>query len=305
MPNKLRYVIDENNAGIKLIHFLKVKLKMSTRFTRKMAKNGLGTINGKRGINSDILKIGDVVEITIDGEETQDIEAEDIPINVVYEDKDLLIVNKPPFMVVHPTKSHQEGTLANGIVNYFKITKQNCIVRLVNRLDRDTSGLVIIAKSQYAHQQMANMLHNNSIEKYYIAMVEGRLEGEGTIDLPIGRPSVESIKREVMEDGQRAVTHYEVIVSSLDITCVNVKLETGRTHQIRVHLNHIGHPLLGDTLYGKESEYINRQALHAYKLKFNNIRNNEPVEVAVDLPEDMKKIMDIIEKRKLEGKNAE
>lgn len=297
MANKLKYIIDEKNDGKKFIHFLKVELNMSTRFTRKMAKNGLGKINGKRAINSDILKTGDIVEITLDGEEEQDITAEDIPINVVYEDKDLLIVNKPPFMVVHPTRSHQTGTLANGIVNYFRKTNQDCIVRLVNRLDRDTSGLVMIAKSQFAHQQMANMLMSNSIEKYYIAIAEGNIKHGGTIDLPIGRPSPESIKREVMENGQRAITHYEVLSSSEEMSCVKVKLETGRTHQIRVHLSHLGHPLLGDTLYGRESSHINRQALHAYKLKFFSIRDNKLVEAEAEVPEDMKKVINSIEEK--------
>lgn len=299
MPNKLRYIIDEKAAGYKFIHFLKVDLKMSSRFTKKMAKNGLGKINGKRGINSDVLKIGDIVEITLDTEETQDIEAEDIPINIVYEDLDLLIVNKPPFMVVHPTKSHRSGTLGNGIVNYFRSTGQECIVRFVNRLDRDTSGLVIIAKSQYAHQQMANMLINNQIDKYYIAIVEGSISIDDTIDLPIGRPTIESLKREVMEEGQKSITHYKVLANNEAMTCLNVKLETGRTHQIRVHLSHIGHPLLGDALYGTESEYINRQALHSYRLVFKNIRNNELVEITADLPEDMKRIIKIIEESKI------
>lgn len=299
MPNKLRYVIDEKTAGYKFIHFLKVDLKMSSRFTKKMARNGLGRINGKRGTNSDILKIGDIIEITLDTEETQDIEAEDIPINIVYEDMDLLIVNKPPFMIVHPTKSHRSGTLGNGIVNYFRSTGQDCIVRFVNRLDRDTSGLVMIAKSQFAHQQMANMLIDNLIEKYYIAIVEGNVCINDTIDLPIGRPTIESIKREVMEDGQKAITHYEVLSNNNNITSLKVKLETGRTHQIRVHLSHIGHPLLGDILYGNESEYINRQALHAYKLIFKKIRNNELVEITAEVPEDMKKILEMIEESKI------
>lgn len=294
MGNKLKYIIDEKNDGDKFIHYLKVELKMSTRFTRKMAKDGLGLINGKRGINSDVLKKGDVVEIFIDGNETQDIEPEDFPINVVYEDDDLLIVNKPPFMVVHPTKSHQQGTLANGIVNYFRQTGQDCIVRLVNRLDRDTSGLVIIAKSQFAHQQMASMLIENKIEKYYIAIVHGKIHNSDTIDLPIGRPTLESIKREVMEAGQRAVTHYDVLEASENMSCLKVKLETGRTHQIRVHLTHIGHPLVGDSLYGEESEYINRQALHAYMLRFNSIRTNEPLEIVVQPPEDMQKVIAVI-----------
>lgn len=294
MGNKLKYIIDEKNDGVRFIHYLKVELKMSTRFTRKMAKDGLGLINGRRGINSDILKTGDIIEIFIDGNETQDISPEDFPIDVVYEDDDLLIVNKPPFMVVHPTKSHQQGTLANGIVNYFRKTGQDCIVRLVNRLDRDTSGLVIIAKSQFAHQQMASMLIDNNIEKYYIAIVHGEIQNSDTIDLPIGRPTLESIKREVMEDGQRAVTHFDVLESSENMTCLKVKLETGRTHQIRVHLTHIGHPLVGDSLYGEESEYINRQALHAYMLRFNSIRTNEPLEITAELPADMKSVIDVI-----------
>ena len=296
MSNKLKFVIDEKNAGQKFIHFLKVELKMSTRFTRKMAKEGLGNINGYRGTNSDILKLGDRVEITLDAGETQDIQAEDIPLMVAYEDKDLLIVNKPPFMVVHPTKSHQSGTLANAIVNYFQATNQMCIVRMVNRLDRDTSGLVIVGKSQYAHQQMANMLISNDIEKYYIALVEGKLLKDGTINLPIGRPTLDSIKREVMEEGQVAVTHYEIMTGVEKFTALKVKLETGRTHQIRVHLSHIGYPLIGDTLYGKESAYINRQALHSYKLKFKSIRNKEIVEVCAPLPDDMKDILDMMEK---------
>jgi 23S rRNA pseudouridine1911/1915/1917 synthase len=296
MTNKLKFVIDEKYAGQKFIHFLKVELKMSTRFTRKMAKEGLGKINGYRGINSDILKAGDKVEIILEGGETQDILAEDLPLDVVYEDKDLLIVNKPPFMVVHPTKSHQSGTLANAIVNYFEVTNQMCIVRLVNRLDRDTSGLVIIGKSQYAHQQMANMLISNDIEKHYIAIVEGRPTQAGTIDLPIGRPTVDSIKREVLKEGQNAVTHYEIMASGEKLTALKVKLETGRTHQIRVHLSHIGFPLIGDTLYGKESEYINRQALHSYKLKFKSIRNNEIIEICAELPPDMKNILEMMEK---------
>jgi 23S rRNA pseudouridine1911/1915/1917 synthase len=201
--------------------------------------------------------------------------------------------------VVHPTRSHQLGTLANAVAYYFKSTNQNCIVRLVNRLDRDTSGLVVIAKSQYAHQQMANMLIGNTMEKYYIAIVEGKIQEDATIDLPIGRPLPESLKREVMEQGQNSITHYKIMVQTESISCLEVKLETGRTHQIRVHMCHIGHPLIGDTLYGCESNLINRQALHAYKLKFESIREGKPLEIIAELPEDMKKIVDDILSQKI------
>lgn len=216
---------------------------------------------------------------------------EDIPIDIVYEDEDILVVNKPPFMVVHPTKSHQSGTLANGVMNYFNKTKQNCIVRLVNRLDRDTSGLVIIAKSQFAHQAMAKMFEKNKVKKEYIAIVKGKMEGKGTVDLPIDRPSLDSVKRCVIEGGQRAITHYEVIGSSEDVSIVKLILETGRTHQIRVHLSHIGHPILGDELYGEKSNIIQRQALHAFRLTFNKLRGEDLVVCTANIPQDMLEIL--------------
>lgn len=295
MSNRLKYKITEEQDGKKLINFLKSGgLKISTRLSRRLIRGGLVFINGVSARNSDILKHGDCVEIVLDVDESQDIEAEDIPIDVVYEDKDLLIVNKPPYMVVHPTKSHQEGTLANGIINYFQKTEQNCIVRLVNRLDRDTSGLVIIAKSQFAHQAMAKKLDNKLIKKYYIAFVEGRLEGEGTIDLPIDRPSPDSMKREVMEGGQRAVTHYKVIKSNDLMSQLMIRLETGKTHQIRVHMKSMGHPIVGDTLYGNESPYIKRQALHAFKLEFSELRNASNIEVIAKIPDDMSELIKIV-----------
>lgn len=298
MKNKLVYKITEENDGVHLINFLKYEIKMSTRLTRKLVHNGYVKLNGGIARNRNVLKVGDVIDITLPSNETQDIEPEDIPIDVVYEDADLLVVNKPPFMVVHPTKGHPNGTLANAVVNYFRKTNQDCIVRLVNRLDRDTSGLIIIAKSQFAHQAMARKLQDNAIQKYYIAVVNGVMEGSGTIDLPIDRPSIESIKRQVMEGGQRAITHYEVLDSGENMSKVLVRLETGKTHQIRVHMSHIGHPIIGDSLYGEESSKIDRQALHAYKLKFNSIRDDKILEITADIPEDIKKILNIIESDK-------
>lgn len=295
MQNKITHKIKSEQAGIKVANFMKFELNMSTRLTRKLVLGGYVTVNGKKAKNSTELKEGDIIDIILETQDTQDIEPEDIPLDIVYEDLDLLIVNKPPFMVVHPTKGHPNGTLANAVMCYFRKTNQNCIVRLINRLDRDTSGLVVIAKSQFAHQAMAKKMDSNSIEKYYIAVVEGKMTGSGTIDLPIDRPSPDSIKREVMDSGQKAVTHYKVISSSAEMSKVLILLETGRTHQIRVHLSHIGHPIIGDTLYGKASEKINRQSLHAYKLKFRELRNDREIEVVADIPEDMKNLMENIE----------
>lgn len=296
MKNVIKNMITEEQQEKKVVNYLRFELKMSTRLTRKLILGGFVQVNGKVARSKDLLKAGDLVEVHLDTGDTQDIKAEDIPIEVVYEDLDLLIVNKPPFMVVHPTKSYQSGTLANGVMNYFEKTGQNSIVRLVNRLDRDTSGLVVIAKTQFAHQAMAKKLDADEIEKYYVTVVEGKMEGEGTIDLPIDRPSQESIKRQVMEEGQRAVTHYKVLNSGEDMSCILLRLETGRTHQIRVHLSHLGHPIIGDHLYGKESELINRQALHAFKLKFRGIRDDKPLEVIAEIPEDLKELLELIEK---------
>ncbi|SKA90691.1 23S rRNA pseudouridine1911/1915/1917 synthase [Caloramator quimbayensis] len=294
MKSTLEYSIEKDKEGIKLINFLRHELKMSTRLTRKLLRGEFVKINGITGKANSILKCDDRVIIILDTGETQDIEPQDIPIDICYEDEDILIVNKPPFMVVHPTKGHPQGTLSNAVMHYFKKTNQNSIVRLVNRLDRDTSGLVVIAKSQFAHQAMAKKLEKNEIEKYYVSIVEGMMEGRGTIDLPIDREFPDSVKRAVIENGQRAVTHYEVISSSFDMSALLIKLETGKTHQIRVHFSHIGHPIVGDTLYGKESNLINRQALHAHILKFKSIRDNRPLEIVAKIPDDINNLMNII-----------
>lgn len=296
MNRNLSFVISKEHEDQKLVNYLKFHANMSSRLTRKLIRGGLITINESLARSNDLLREGDKIDVVLETKETQDIIPQDIPIEVAYEDVDLLIVNKPPFMVVHPTRSHQENTLANAVMNYFNTTDQDCIVRLVNRLDRDTSGLVIIAKSQYAHQGMAKKLDKNQIEKTYLAVVEGRLEGSATIDMPIDRPAPESMKREVMEGGQRAVTHYEALVSSDNMSILSIKLETGKTHQIRVHMKSIGHPIVGDSLYGNVSEYIDRQALHAHRLRFSSLRENIEVEVLAKLPEDMKKLFEIVEK---------
>jgi 23S rRNA pseudouridine1911/1915/1917 synthase len=212
----------------------------------------------------------------------------DIPIDIIYEDEGLLIVNKQPHMVVHPTRSHQDNTLANGVAYYFKNKGIKRKVRFVNRLDMNTSGIVIIAKNPYVHNQLAEQMKENSVEKYYYAIVEGVLRGEGTINEPIVRLREEDIVRVVHPSGKESITHYRAEKTFNNMTLVKLKLITGRTHQVRVHMKHIGHPIVGDTLYGKESTLIDRQALHCYEMKFINPLSGEDLRVTCPLPEDMK-----------------
>ncbi|MEF9951438.1 MAG: RluA family pseudouridine synthase [Clostridium sp.] len=292
--SSLNFTIKEEHEGYKLSDYLKHEIGLSSRIIRKSLKEQRVIVNNEVKRARYALVPGDKLVVKMPDNETQDIEPENIPIDVVYEDEDILVVNKPPFMVVHPTKSKHSGTLANALTYYFRSRGDRTIIRLVNRLDRDTSGLVIIAKSQFAHMAMAKKMEKDEIEKTYITLVDGCLEGSGTINEPIGRPTEESLMRGVMEGGQNAVTHYEVLESSSHASKVKVILETGRCHQIRVHMKHIGHPIVGDTLYFKESNIINRQALHAYRLRFNNIRDNSPIEIIANIPEDINSAMKII-----------
>ncbi len=291
MDNKLKYLIDEESAGIELREFLKQRLNFSSRFVRNAIREGRININNKKTFLSSVIKVGDCVEITLNKEESQNIEPQKMDISVAYEDNDIIVVNKPPGIVVHPTKRYTDNTLANGLLYYFKETGQNCIVRLVSRLDMDTSGLIIIAKNQFSHSMLAKEMEGDSFEKSYLAVIHGHMdEKEGTIDLPIFRPGEGSIERIVDERGQHSITHYKVLQSFKEGEIVKLTLETGRTHQIRVHLSHIGHPIYGDALYCKfdDKELIGRQALHAYRLVFRHPTSGKTVSIETELPEDMK-----------------
>ena len=296
--NKLTYVVRENIKDAKLRDYLKHTEKLSGRFLKSSG------LNGKIRVNNNVAKLNhrissnDVIDIDMKTDEHQNIEPEKMDIDVAYEDIDLIIVNKRPGIVVHPTRGYPSGTLANGVLYYFKEKNEKCIVRLVSRLDMDTSGLIIIAKNQYSHMALARDMQSKGVskkifEKSYMAVVHGNMENKsGTIDLPIGNPNQDSARREVCDEGQRSITHYEVVESFKNGDLLKVTLETGRTHQIRVHMSHIGHPLYGDSLYGvAESEYINRQALHAYRLVIPHPRTGEMLTLESDLPEDINNLI--------------
>ena len=285
-------MVKKEEEGTVIRVFLKNTLGLSTRFIRAASIEGRVLVNGKIVKMDHTLKEYDKILVKLNREESQNIQPEKMDLDIVFENESLLVVNKPPFMVCHPTRSHGSGTLANGVINHFLEKGDASIVRLVNRLDMNTSGLVTIAKNQYGHMYLSRAMQEGTFKKKYMALVKGCLKPiEGTIDLPIYRPAEDSIKRVVDERGQRSITHYKVLKSFQDLSLVELELETGRTHQIRVHLSHLGHPIIGDSLYGSlDEELIGRQALHAYYVEFPDPKSDELIKLYIPLPEDIKKI---------------
>ncbi|MEL7649282.1 MAG: RluA family pseudouridine synthase [Sedimentibacter sp.] len=283
--NILKYTIQENGKTVKGI--LSENLNFSRRLSKRLELSDSIFLNGSITKLNKKVAAGDIIKIQFD-EDEDEYNAVNIPIVIVYEDTDLLVVNKPPYIVVHPTKSHQDNTIANGVAYYFREKGLQRKVRLVNRLDMNTSGIVIIAKNPYAHNELANQMKSNTVDKYYYAIAEGIIrEDEGTINAPIARLNPEDITRVVDPSGKECITHFKVEKRLDNMTLVRLRLETGRTHQIRVHLKHIGHPILGDTLYGNESNLIDRQALHCHEMKFRQPLTGEEITVTCPLPEDM------------------
>lgn len=283
--------IEYNEAKIR--EFLKQDMKLSSRLIKGAAIDKRILVNGKPVKMNHKIFTKDIIEVIVSKKESQNIEPEKMDLDIVYEDEDILVVNKPPNIVVHPTRRHPNGTLANGVINYFRETNQDCIVRLVSRLDMDTSGLIIIAKNQYSHMALSQVMKSEDLEKRYIAVVHGKMPNdEGTVNAPIYKTE-DGIRRVIDERGQKSITHYKVLENYKNGQVVECLLETGRTHQIRVHLSSLGCPIYGDTLYGDENDNIkiSRQALHAYKLDFNSPRTGKRIHLKADLPKDIKELI--------------
>lgn len=287
----LKYEVEESQVGMSVIDVLARDMQVSSRLIRKSKSNKKILLNGKKKSVNTLLTKGDIINVMMDLE-SNTFEADEMNIDIVFENEDMLVINKEPFLVVHPTRGHPYGTLANGISNHLIKNKEDYKIRFINRLDRDTSGLILIAKNPYAQKIISDQMIANKVDKYYIAVVDGRLETKSaTIDMPIGRESEDDIKRVVIDSGDRAITHYEVLKENDKMSLIKVKLETGRTHQIRVHLAHIGHPIVGDSLYGRESLVVERQALHCFKMKFDLPRNKGPIELEGKLPKDIESLI--------------
>lgn len=286
--NKLVWKNESRNDTLKQI--LLNDMGISLRLLYSLKKDKQIFVNKKFYKMHELVNIGDIIEINLP-DEANEYDAEDMDIKLLYEDADLMVVEKEPFVVVHPTKGHQSGTLANGLIKLFKDKSINSKIRFVNRLDRDTSGILIVAKNSYCHSILTKDDAMHEMEKKYYAVVGGHLEKEsGVIDLPIDK-SEDGIRRMVSEKGQRAVTRYKVIDKLKQATLLEISLETGRTHQIRVHFSHIGHPLLGDELYGGDMSLLNRQALHCFELGFYSPRKSEIIYIKSELPHDMRELV--------------
>ena len=289
------YTVTDADHGSTVRQIMKKRLGFSGRLIAKF-KRGLGTVkrNGVPVRNFAEVISGDVLDIIMP-EDVSHFEPEDIPVQVIYEDADLILVNKQPGVTVHPTKTHPAGTLANGLMKRMLEKGDRYKIRFVNRLDMDTSGILIVARNSHCQDAISKMMHQDQVEKYYYAIVHGIVENdEGTIDAPLGRSGEDPVRRAVVEDGSPSVTHYRVIERlSGGFTFLRLRLETGRTHQIRVHLAHMGHPIVGDPLYGKEEpELIGRQALHAGRIVFLHPVSGEPIDAEAPLPEDFQSLLE-------------
>lgn len=292
----LKYIVKENDTNKTIKQVLKNEFKISNRLILKLKNNNKIFVNNKNEKVDFELQAQDIVCVNLDFEEdNSNIVPSKMDLKIIYEDEAFLIIDKAPGIAIHPSILHFENSLSNGVKFYFDSIKLNRLIRPVNRLDRNTSGLVVFAKNEYVQEALIKQMTENIFSKEYLCLATGIFEtSKGIIEAPISRKENSIIERQVsFENGQNSITEYEVMEEFKNINLVKCKLKTGRTHQIRVHMAYIGHPLLGDDLYGKSSELINRQALHSYKIEFIHPVSKEKVCFISPLPYDIKNIIDV------------
>ncbi len=287
MPEQLRFTVPHEYDGKPAKYFLKGFCGLSTRMITSLKREKEGImLNGKILRTVDPVFAGQEIVITLPDEESPYIEPVGGELDIRYEDSFLLIINKPPYMPVHPVKQYQTDTLANRVIAYAQSRGERYVFRAVNRLDRNTSGLVMTAKDRYTVNKLKNRVY-----KVYYALVHGELNGCGTVSKPIGLKEDSKIVRHVLSEGTPAITHYEPVYSNKEYSLIRLWLETGKTHQIRCHMAYLGHPLLGDDLYGGSREKIPRQALHCAEMKFEHPVTNREIIVKTDLPKEFSDII--------------
>ena len=290
----LEFSVDGSENGIRIDRYLSEKnAELSRSYLQKLLKEQGITVNGKEVKANYKVQAGDEIRISLPDLSEPDILPEDIPLDILYEDEDVMVVNKPKGMVVHPSAGHTSGTLVNAILFHCQgnLSGINGVMRpgIVHRIDKDTTGALLICKNDVAHRDLAEQLKEHSIKRRYRAIVSGNLkDDEGTVEGPIGRHPVDRKKMAInYKNGKEAITHYKVLERFGNATYIECRLETGRTHQIRVHMTSIGHPLLGDEVYGsgKNPYHLQGQALHAMVLGFVHPRTGEYLEFTAPLPE--------------------
>ena len=286
----LQYEITEKDQGKTVEQFLRSK-GYSHRLVVKLRNSPTGlTIGGELAYTIHRLQTGEVLTATLEEENSQNIVPAKLPLNIVYEDEDILVVNKDAGVPIHPSQGHFDHTLANAVAWYYQSKGQTLVYRAINRLDRDTTGLLVIAKHLLAGCIVSDQMLHRQIHRQYRAIVCGKTEKEGIIDAPIGRAEDSPVLRRIdFEHGETARTHYKLLSydEEKDLSYISLKLDTGRTHQIRVHMGYIGHPLPGDFLYNPDYRYISRQPLHSYGLEFIHPLTGEPLSFTTPLPKDM------------------
>ena len=290
---KLEYIVNTLTKYETVKQILKEEFLLSDRLIIKLKQAKQIYLNNNFAFVNQKLKVGDTILVDLDFEETCDnIVPIKMDLDILYEDDGLLIVNKQPFIPIHPSMDHYEDSLSNGVKYYFISIDLKRKIRPVNRLDKNTSGIVIFAKNEYIQESLIKQMKSNIFKKEYIAIVEGIIDKkEQIIDAPIARKDDSIIERCVAINGDSAVTEIELIKNYGNYSLIKCNLKTGRTHQIRVHTSYIGHPILGDDLYGTKSELINRQALHAYRIKFIHPITKKEIEIEAKIPKDIEALL--------------
>ena len=287
---------NENDKGKRIDSFLNEVIEDATRsYIQKIIDGGYVEITGKKNTKSgNKLKGTETIVVNLPEDETLDLIPEDIPLEIIYEDSDIVVINKAPNMVVHPAHGNYNGTLVNALLYHIKdLSTINGVIRpgIVHRLDKDTSGVIVVAKHDEAHTTLSDMFKEKTLEKTYVCIAKGIFKDKsGRIETLIGRDPRDRKKMAVVtENGKIAISNYEVLDESKNYSLVKVRIETGRTHQIRVHMKSLNHPILGDATYGNSTDGIARQMLHAYRLKFTHPISKKEMVVTAPIPEDFKR----------------